>query len=174
MKHSRPLGRYFLLLVFLPVLAFCQKVSVEFDETQSFSDYRTFAIVNGALNSKNPSLNNDIVRNNLEAEIRRRLMEKGFTEVTARPDLNVRYSLGSGRRVETEAYPAGWRGLGTRVVRRGYTEGTLVIDLRDAKRHALVWRATAVEDNSDPMKIKDHLADMVRKAIEKYPPKPSR
>ncbi len=158
----------------LPALALCQKVSIEFDEAQSFSDYKTFAIVNGTLNSRNPSLNNDIVRNNLEADIRRRLIEKGFTEVTARPDLNVRYSLGSGRRVETEAYPAGWRGLGTRVVRRGYTEGTLVIDLRDAKKHALVWRAIAVEDNSDPMKIKDHLADMVRKSIEKYPPKPAR
>jgi hypothetical protein len=158
----------------LPTLALGQKVSIEFDEAQSFSDYKTFAIVNGTLNSGNPSLNNDIVKSNLEADIRRRMIEKGFTEVTARPDLNVRYSLGSGRRVETEAYPAGWRGLGTRMVRRGYTEGTLVIDLRDAKRHALVWRSIAVEDNSDPMKIKDHLADMVRKSIEKYPPKLAR
>jgi len=61
--------------------------------------------------------------------------------------------------------------LGTRVVRRGYAEGTLTIDLRDAKKHALVWRAIAVEENSDPMKIKDHLTDMVRKSAEKYPPK---
>ena len=171
MCHIRSMWRLFVLLCFLPTLCLCQKVSIEFDETQGFSDYKTFAIVNGALNSKNPSLNNDIVKKNLEAEIRRRLVEKGLTEVTARPDLNVRYSLGSGRRVETEAYPAGWRGLGTRVVRRGYTEGTLILDLRDAKKHALVWRAIAVEDNSDPMKIKDHLADMVRKSIEKYPPK---
>ena len=43
---------------------------------------------------------------------------------------NVRYTLGAVRRAELERYPAGWRGLGTRVVRVPYTEGTLVIDLR--------------------------------------------
>jgi hypothetical protein len=171
MTRFLSIARVSVVLVFLPALALCQKISVEFDQTQDFSDYKTFTIVNGALNSKNPSLNNDIVKKNLEAEIRRRLIEKGFTETGARPDLNIRYSLGSGRRIETEAYPAGWRGLGTRVVRRGYTEGTLVIDFRDAKKHSLVWRAIAIEDNADPMKIKDRLADMVKKSIEKYPPK---
>jgi Domain of unknown function (DUF4136) len=93
-------------------ISIAQICQIEFDETQDFSDYKTFAIVNSALNSRNPSLNN-IVKKNLEAEIRRRLIEQGFTEATARPDLNVRYSLGSGRRVETQAYPAGWSSLGT-------------------------------------------------------------
>jgi len=83
----------------------------------------------------------------------------------------VRYSLGAGRRAEEEAYPAGWRGYGTRVVVRHYTEGTLILDLRDARKHELVWRAISVEENSDPLKIKDHLADMVRKSVEKFPPK---
>ena len=83
----------------------------------------------------------------------------------------MRYSLGAGRRAEEEAYPAGWRGYGTRVVVRHYTEGTLILDLRDARKHELVWRAISVEENSDPLKIKDHLADMVRKSVEKFPPK---
>jgi hypothetical protein len=43
--------------------------------------------------------------------------------------------------MEIEQYPAGWRGLGTQMVRVPYTAGTLVIDLRDATDHALVWRA---------------------------------
>jgi hypothetical protein len=163
--------RLLLLLTILSAIAFAQKVSIEFDEAQDFSDYKTFAIVKGTLNSKNPSLNNEIVQKNLEDNLRKYLAGKGLAESLERPDLNVRYSLGSGRHVETEAYPAGWRGLGTRVVRRGYTEGTLIIDLRDAKKHTLVFRAIAVEENSDPMKIKDHLTDMVRKSIEKYPPK---
>jgi hypothetical protein len=161
--------RILVLLAVFPALALSQKVSIEFDETRDFSDYRSFTIVSGALNSKNPSLNNDLVKKKIEEEIRRRLTEKGLTEVPGKPDLNVRYSLGSGRRVEAEAYPAGW--YGTRVVRRRYTEGTLILDLRDARKHDLVWRAISVEDNSDPMKIKDHLGDMVRKSVEKYPPK---
>lgn len=163
--------RILLLLAAFPALALAQKVSIEFDEARDFSDYKSFAIVSGRLNSRNPSLNNELVEKKLDEEIRRRLTERGLTEVQSRPDLNVRYSLGSGPRVENEVYPAGWRGFGTRVVRRRYTEGTLLLDLRDAKKHELVWRAIAVEDDSDPLKIKDHLADMVRKSVEKYPPK---
>lgn len=53
-----------------------------------------------------------------------------------------------------------------------YTEGTLVIDLRDPSTRSLVWRGIASEEKSDGAKIEGKLDDMVRKAIEKYPPKP--
>lgn len=162
----------FLLLLAFPVLAVAQKVTIEFDESSDFTQYKTFAIRQGQLHSNNPTLNNDLVKKKIEAEIRRRLAEKGLAETETKPDLNVRYSLGSARRREVEAYPAGWRGLGTRRVVTRYTEGTLVVDLRDTKKQALVWRAVAVEDKSDPSKISEHLDDMVRKSIDKYPPKP--
>lgn len=61
--------------------------------------------------------------------------------------------------------------MGTRVVRVPYTEGTLVIDLRDPSTRSLVWRAIAREEKSDPMKIEGKLDDMVRKALDKFPPK---
>lgn len=157
------------MLAAFPALALCQEISLAFDESLDFSGYKTFAIAAGKLNSKSPALNNELVQKQIENDIRQRLTERGLTEVAAQPDLNVRYSLGSGRRVADDAYPAGWRG--TRIVRRRYTEGTLVLDLRDAKKHTLVWRAIAVEDKADPLKVKDHIDDMVRKAAEKYPPK---
>jgi hypothetical protein len=53
-----------------------------------------------------------------------------------------------------------------------YTEGTLVIDLRDPATRALVWRGIASEDKSNASKIEGKLDDMVRKSLEKYPPKP--
>jgi len=46
-------------------------------------------------------------------------------------NLNVRYRFGSARKAEIERYPAGWRGFRTRIVRVPYTEGTLVLDLRN-------------------------------------------
>jgi len=57
------------------------------------------------------------------------------------------------------------------VVRVPYTEGTLVIDLRDPTTRSLVWRGIAREDKSNAAKIEEKLDDMVRKAIDKYPPK---
>src|SRR5579884_981352 len=153
--------------------AFAQKVEIEFDQAVDFSKFRTFAIRQGNLNSKNPSLNSDLIRKRINADIQKYLESKGLEFIeSGRSDLNVRYTLGAARKTEVETYPAGWRGWGTRVVRVPYTEGTLVIDFRDPSTRSLVWRAIAREEKSDASKIEGKLDDMVKKSIEKYPPKP--
>ena len=162
----------FVLVFSFAAAAFAQKVTVEFDQAADFSKYKTFAIRDGQLNSKNPALNSELVRKQIDADIQRNLTARGLTMVASGPaDLNVRYHFGSARKAEIERYPAGWRGWGTRVVRVPYTEGTLVIDLRDPSTRSLVWRAIATEEKSDAVKIEGKLDDMVRKSIEKYPPK---
>ena len=160
--------RVFAVLALLPLSLCAQKVTIEFDETHDFSDYTTFALLPGKIHSQNPSLNNDLVVRKIEGLIRQRLTERGITEVPSQPALNVVWSLGSGRRQEVEHYGLGWHG---RTVVYHYTEGTLILKLRDARKRELVWQAIAVEDKNDPMKIQAALDDMVRKSFEKYPPK---
>lgn len=150
---------------------FAQKITVEFDQAADFARYKTFAIRNGQLNSPNPALNSELIGKQIESDIERFLAAKGLTKVAGRSDLNVRYTLGTRRNIETEAYPAGWRGLGTRIVRVPYAQGTLVIDLRDPTTRSLVWRAIATDEKREPEKLEGKLHDMVRKSIEKYPPK---
>jgi hypothetical protein len=152
--------------------AFAQKITIEFDQAADFSRYKTFAIRAGQLNSRNPALNSELVKKQIEADIERDLTSRGLTMVSGPSDLNVRYHFGSAGKTELEAYPAGWRGWGTRVVRVPYTEGTLVIDLRDPATRSLVWRGIASEEKNDATKIEGKLDDMVRKALAKYPPKP--
>jgi hypothetical protein len=164
-------GIFLLLSVLIAGRALAQKIDVEFDESAVFERYKTFHIVEGQLNAKAAALNSDLTRRKIENEIRKRLTEKGLMEVESKPDLNVRFTLGQARKTEVEAYPAGWRGLGTRRIRVAYTQGTLVINLRDTSRKELVWRSIAVEEKNDPMQISQHLDDMVRKSIDKYPPK---
>jgi hypothetical protein len=166
------LMRLLALMALAALSAFAQKVTVEFDQAADFSKFRTFAIRGGQLNSRNPALNSELVKKQIEADIVRDLTERGLTMVSGKSDLNVRYRFGSARRAEIERYPAGWRGLGTRVVRVPYTEGTLVIDLRDPETMSLVWRGIASEEKSDGTKIEGRLDAMVKKSIEKYPPKP--
>ena len=151
--------------------AMAQKVTVQFDPSGAFSDYRTFKILNGTLNSRNPALNSELVKKQIEADIRRDLTARGLTEVQTQPDLNVVYHFGSAPKTELEAFPAGWRGWGTQWVRVPYAEGTLVIDLRYTGTHSLVWRGIASEEKSDPKKLAGKLDDMVKKALQKYPPK---
>ncbi|HXP81681.1 MAG TPA: DUF4136 domain-containing protein [Verrucomicrobiae bacterium] len=149
-----------------------QKITMEFDQTIDFSKYKTFAIREGQLSSGNPALNSPLVKKQIEADIQNDLTAKGLTLVTSgASDLNVRYTFGAARKTEIEAYPAGWYGLGTRYIRVPYAEGTLVIDLRDPTTRSLVWRAIAAEEKSDATKIQGKLDDMVKKSIDKYPPK---
>ena len=164
-------GLLLLLLVLAVGPALAQKIDIEFDDSAVFERYKTFHIIEGQINAKAAALNSDLTRRKIENEIRKRLTEKGLIEVESKPDLNVRFTLGQARKTEVEAYPAGWRGLGTRRVRVAHTQGTLVINLRDTSRKELVWRSVAVEDKSDPIEISKHLDDMVRKSIDKYPPK---
>ncbi|MBZ5584425.1 MAG: DUF4136 domain-containing protein [Acidobacteriia bacterium] len=165
--------KLFVLALLAASGAFAQKVEIEFDQSIDFSKFKTFAIRDGRLSSRNPSLNSDLVRKRIDADIRKFLEARGLEFTPAgRSDLNIRYTLGAAARVQREVYPAGWRGWGTRVVRVPYTEGTLVIDLRDPGTRSLVWRAITRADKSNAAQIEARLDDMVKKSFEKYPPKP--
>jgi len=156
----------------LAAVGFAQKIQIESDPAVDFTKFKTFAIRQAHLNSKNPALNGELIRKRIDFDIQKYLTAKKLTYVEQGPvDLNVVYTLGSARGVQREAYPAGWRGWGTRVVRVPFTEGTLVIDLRDPATRSLVFRAIAREDKSDAAHIENKLDDMVKKAIDKYPPK---
>ena len=151
--------------------AMAQKVTVQFDQSADFAKYKTFAIRNGQLSSRNPALNSELVKKQIEDDIIRDLTARGLTHADQGPDLNVVYHFGSAPKSELESYPAGWRGWGRQWVRVPYAEGTLVIDLRDTQTHSMVWRGIASEEKSDAAKIQGRLDNMVKKSLEKYPPK---
>src|SRR5262245_38977483 len=104
-----------LTAVFVPS-AFAQRITTEFDEAGEFSRCKHLAIRDGQLRSPSPALNSELTKKRVEDAIARALTAKGLTKAEGRSDLNVFYTLGSRGRMETETYPAGWRGLGTRVV----------------------------------------------------------
>lgn len=150
-------------------LALAQKVDVQFDQATDFSRYHTFAIRSGQLNAKDPELNSDLNKKRIETDISNALTARGLTQKVGRPDLVVRYHFGAARKQQVERYPRGWRG--TRVVRTPYQEATLTIDLHDVARQSLVWRAVAREDKGSASDLDKHLDDMVRKSLDKFPPK---
>jgi hypothetical protein len=157
-------------LILTPV--FAQKIEIEFDQAVDFSKFHTFAIRDARLNSKSPSLNSELVKKRINADIVKFLEAKGLEFVVSGPSqLNVRYTMGTVRETKLESYPAGWRGYGTAIVRVPFTEGTLVLDLRDPSTRSLVWRAIARVEKNDAAQVEKKLDDMVRKSIDKYPPK---
>jgi hypothetical protein len=162
-----------LAIFLLASAAWAQKVEIEFDQSVDFSKFHTFAIRDARLNSKSPSLNSELVKKRISADIVKFLEAKGLEYVVSGPSqMNVRYTMGTVREAKLEAYPAGWRGYGTRIVRVPFTEGTLVLDFRDPSTRSLVWRAIARVEKNDPQSVEKKLDDMVKKSIDKYPPKP--
>jgi hypothetical protein len=133
------------------------------------SHIQTFAVREGHMNSRAPSLNGELTKKRVQTEIEKALTARGLTASSDSPDLNVSFQFGSVRNMDTKAYAAGRRGLQTRVVNVPQSEGTMVIDLRDAKSNALVWHGTAMEGEPDPVKLAEKLDDMVKKAIARYP-----
>ena len=105
-----------MVLVLLPAVARPlrgQKISIEFDQAADFTKYKTFAIRRGELNSKNPALNSELVKKQIEAELVRDFPSRGLFQTQSGPaDLNLVYHFGTARKTEVEAYPAGWRGWG--------------------------------------------------------------
>ena len=166
------LMKYSLVLVCAAAsLGWAQKVDMEFDETVNFANFKTFRIMDGNLNAKAKMLNNDLSRKKIENEIRLRLTAKHLIEVTTgRPDLAVRYNLGAAQRTETDVF-RGRRGRIRGATKSQTTEGTLTIDLLDGNSRELLWRAVAIEEERDPVKIQGRLDEMVKKAFDKYPPK---
>src|SRR5579863_4329767 len=85
---------------------YAQKIEVEFDQSVDFSKFRTFAIRDARLNSKNPSLNSELIKKRINFDIQKYLGAKGLTFVeSGASDLNVRYTLGAVRKAELETYP---------------------------------------------------------------------
>lgn len=159
------------LLCFAASYSFAQKVTVEADQNADFSKFKTFSMQGGQLNSTDPALNSDLIKQQISRDIEQGLTSKGLTKVDGPADINVHFHFGSSQGSQVETYPSGWRGFGTRVVRVPFHEGTLVIDLQDAASKSLLWRGVARQDKGNADKIQGSLDDMVRKTLDKYPPK---
>jgi hypothetical protein len=157
----------FLLMVAAPVLA--QQVSVNYVKTQSFSGYHTYAW--GEENTN--QIRNSILAQVAKTDIENAMQSKGLTKVQkdANPDLILVASGGSKQQTSYSAWGAGPRfgGMST-ITPQQSTEGTLIVNLYDAKAKQLVWRGIAqgtLSNSGDKNQNLVHKA--VAKMFKQYP-----
>jgi uncharacterized protein DUF4136 len=167
-----------------------QKVTTDYSPATSFSQYRTFALVmppdTGA-----QQLLDQRVRNAVQTQ----LTAKGLTVADREhADLYVGYGMVDKTHRTVYSYRDGWGwggGWGWRNYRWGvawpmttqrqietYTDGTVVVNLVDAKTKQVVWEGEVPGVVSlpveNPIKATQQVDEAVAKMFTKYPPQSSR
>jgi hypothetical protein len=131
-----------MLLCLAATIAFGQQVSVNYNHSQSFASYHTYAWETNDPNQ----IANSILAQVAKSDIDNALQAKGLSKVdmSVNPDLII---LGSGGLKQQTSYSAwGMRGFGGGmggITPEQNVEGTLVVSVYDAKQKELVWRGIA-------------------------------
>jgi CubicO group peptidase (beta-lactamase class C family) len=154
-------------------------VKTDFDPSADFSKFHTFAFAGGTDINKGGILDNSLMRKRMESIVGRELESKGLQQVGVdhNPDLLVHYWVGVAEKQQIQSYgPAGprayrWGGGYGGVTTYNYEEGTLVVDLVEARKKELAWRATMVADLADSTQDNMELVNKaITKAFKDYPP----
>lgn len=152
------------------------QVKTDFDRTVTFNQYRSFRMGEGRVIERGTATDNTIVKDRVDAAIQNGLVTRGLVPGVDGSDLIARYALGARtvRELEGVGYPLAvgmWGAYPQDFWVSEHPEGTLVIDLVDARTQKLVWRAYLTAEGtgmSDPAFIQS----AVKKALEHYPPSP--
>ena len=168
-----------------------QQVTTDYSPATSFSQFKTFALVSSPDTAAAQQLLDQRVRNAVQAQ----LTTKGLTPADRQnADLYVGYGMVDKTHRQVYTYNDGWGwggGWGWRYYRWGvawpmtvqrrvetYTDGTVVVNLVDAKTKKVVWEGEVPDvvnlpvDN--PVRATKEVDAAVTKLFTKYPPQTSR
>jgi hypothetical protein len=159
----------------LSSVAFAQKINTDYDHSAVFANYHTY------MWEKSPHPARGFWNQRIVDAVNKQLQAKGLTEVQSNPDVWVVYSnsihdqkevIGTGY-----GFGPGWGwgywGPGTVQYNTYVTkQGTLVVEIADAKDKELLWRGAATDTISDnSSKNISNLDKAVSKMFQYYPPK---
>lgn len=174
------------LLAMTMIIASCEpqlKVSSDYDKSVDFSQYKTFSLYHDSKASESISqLNHDRVVN----AIRNEMVKRGFTETNSSPDLLVNsvaiFKDKQAVTANTNYYGYGgyyrpyYGGMGmasstTSYNVENYKDGSLIIDVVDAKSNKLVWQGTGNKEIDKPAKDPDTaIPKAISSIMNSFPP----
>jgi len=165
-------------VLFLYVLASCSSVIVnaDYDKKASFKNYKTYAFLKSSIDKAEIS---DLDKKRILRSIDETMAFKGFSK-SENPDLLVSIFTKEQERVDVyNSFGVGWGwnpywGMNFNTV-TSTPEGTLFIDLIDAKSKEQVWQGEGtgyLTKNTD--KKDERIKTFVDKILAQYPPKPKK
>jgi hypothetical protein len=154
-------------------VAYAQSVKTDYDPSANFSAYKTYYWV-----TTDPTPN-DLMNRRIITAVDQSLMANGWSPAPpSLADVAVSVHVATKERYTLQTFydgwPPGWGFYGwgtatTQVI--PFVEGTMVVDLFDAKTKRLVWRGIATDTiSSDPQKNAMKIEKAVEKMFKKFPP----
>ena len=166
-------------LFLLFVVAACSSIRVnsDYDKQVDFSPYKTFAFYKTGIDKAEIS---DLDKKRILRSIDETMTAKGFSK-SETPDLLISFFTKEREEVNVNQFNAGWGygwgwgwnpflwGGNTTVTR--HSEGTLYIDIIDAKKKELIWQGEGEGVlTKDTHKKDEMIKEFVTKILELYPP----
>ena len=158
------------------------KTSVDLNPNFDFTKYKTFTFIGGVEHLAMMQVNPNQLRDTIHNAVSNALTQRGLKEVARdqNPDLVVRY-LAEGNSQVNYAGEDNWGGYDKFTVdwwSLSYTlwfttttrQGSILIDLIDAKRRDLAWRLFLEQKIYDPDKVAETIQKDIVKGFESYPP----
>lgn len=179
-----------LVAAFLPA----QKIDVDYQKGTDFSQYQTYGwaeldrlpIIRAEIGGEGKLTDQELDRR-IRSLVEEQLARKGFQKaVGTDPDFRVSYLAVAKFDLSKSGIDAGAAGYGARLPdghwRPFYDrpdaysyalvrQGSLAIDILDAKTNALVWRGTARQTFEKPQQVQKKLGKVVEKIMRKFPPR---
>ncbi|MGA8490714.1 MAG: DUF4136 domain-containing protein [Terriglobales bacterium] len=158
-----------LAICLLSMTAVGQQVSVNYNHSQSFSQFHTYAWASNNANQ----VQNSILAQVAQQDIDSALQGKGWHKVQESQNPDVIVTANGGMKQQTSYSAWGMRGIGGGM--GGITPeqnviGTLVVDLYDAKNQSLVWRGIAQNAlNNNGNKNQQMVQKAVTKMFKQWP-----
>jgi hypothetical protein len=161
------------------------RVSVDYAEQEDFSTYRTFTwLPRPQERTGDYRIDNPLLDERIRSAVERNLAAKGYQQVVDRaPDFYVAYHLRIEEKIDVYTVNRGYVDYWgyyvavpeTRV--RQYDEGSLVIDIADARKKQLTWRGVAVgrvREDPTPEQTTKRVDEAVSEILERFPPERGR
>ena len=164
-----------LSLIILIALSSCStvRVNADYDKKVSFTNYKSYAYLKSGIDKAEIS---DLDKKRILHSIDEVMLSKGFSK-SENPDVLISIFTKERERVDVyQNYGFGWGwnpywGMGYSNVTTT-PEGTLFIDIIDAKTKELVWQGEGSGYLTKNTEKKDaRIKEFVSKILEQYPPK---
>lgn len=151
------------LLCITSAVAVGQQVSVNYNHSQSFAGYHTYAWGGNNQNQIQDSILAQVAQQDIDTA----LQAKGLQKVTEDKNPDLILTASGGMKQQTSYTAMGMRGWGGgmgSITPEQNVIGTMIVDLFDAKSKSLVWRGIAQDTLSNNG---DKNQKMVQNAISK-------